>query len=361
MNGGIRKLHGLRRSVQLLALAFAILVPVVARYSNYLAARELDRDIEKWQRSVPGLALEAVDGVARALPEGEIERAGRMQRNRKQVLGYAQLVRGGPWSAEIGGVSLTDPLAAAESVAAARSVAFVLFAGAVLPLLFTMIFGRVFCSWICPMGLLTELSDRLRRLLRFLEIRPRDFRAARGVKFIVLAVGLLAAAVFRRPVLGYVYPPALIGRELHDYVFAFFDRAEIGRFGLSAAGLTWMTGLLAAIVLIEVAVSRRWWCRYVCPGGALYAAIGWARPMRVRLTADRCTGCAECNIACPMGLDPMHSRMGIDCDNCGACISSCGDGALAYGIEMPAARRRSRPVAHRSPTPPRLGEGLGLR
>ena len=90
-----------------------------------------------------------------------------------------------------------------------------------------------------------------------------------------------------------------------------------------------------AIVLVEVTISRRWWCRYVCPGGALYAVLGARRAVRVTLDAGACTGCAECVAACPMGLNPMRNQMGMDCDNCGECITSCNDGALGYRLRSP--------------------------
>ena len=108
--------QALRRTTQLLVVAFILIVPAVARYTNYLSARELDRKMEQWSGTLPGQTLTAIDSFLRVLPDGEMERAGRTQRNRTTVLSYSQQVRGGPWSAEIGGVSLTDPLAAAESV-----------------------------------------------------------------------------------------------------------------------------------------------------------------------------------------------------------------------------------------------------
>jgi ferredoxin-type protein NapH len=198
-----------------------------------------------------------------------------------------------------------------------------------------VLLGRVFCSWICPVGLLLEMTDKVRRLLRVLEIHPRNLHASRRIKYGVLVVGLMLAAALAVPVLGYVYAPAILARELHQLVFGIFDRAEMGSFGLGLQGLSWMLLIIGVIVLIEVTVSRRWWCRYVCPGGALYSLIGAARPVRVRLADDRCTSCAQCTAACPMGLNPMKNQMGIECDNCGVCISACDDAALEYAIDPP--------------------------
>ncbi len=328
----VRKLQITRRSVQLLVVALVLTVPAVARYNNYLAARELDQKLERWQGTLPGASLAGIDRVMRALPDGEMERAGKMQRNRTRVLEYGQEVRGGPWSAEIAGVSLTDPLAVVESVAASRRLPWVLLAGLLVPLIVTALLGRVYCSWICPMGLLLEMTDKLRGLLRFLEIRPFDLRPARSAKYWLLGAGILLAAMLAVPVLGYVYPPALLSRELHDLVFVAFDRAELGKRGLWVGSLSWMSMVLGAIVLIEVSLSRRWWCRYVCPGAAIYALVGWARPLRVNLQTSRCSDCGDCVKACPMALNPMGEELGMECDGCGVCISSCADKALAYGV-----------------------------
>jgi len=343
------KLHLARRAAQILVVAFMLLVPVLARYQNYVAAREIDRVLERWSGTAAGTVLEAVDATLRALPGGEKERAGRVQRDRESVLEYAQLARGGPWSATVGPVSMTDPLGATESAIASRALPWVLIASLLVPLAATLLVGRVFCSWICPMGFLLELTDKLRGVVRFLEIRPRDLKPSRATKYGVLVAGLVLAAALSVPVLGYLYPPAIVSREAHDVVFAFFDRAEMGRFGPWTGGLSWMALLLVGIVLFEVFVSRRWWCRYVCPGGALYSLIGWARPVRVELENERCTQCAQCVAACPEGLNPMKNRMGMECDNCGECIAACGDDALAFGLDGPLVDLLRRPSSGSPP------------
>ena len=328
----------LRRVVQLSVVVIILLVPAVARYHNYVASREVDRVLERWDGTFAGSVIAGIDTAVRMLPGGEGERVGEVVRDRDRAMGYAQQLRGGAWSAQVGPLSMTDPLGAAESVAATRRFPRVLAVGLVVPLILTAMLGRVFCSWICPMGLLLEMTDKLRGALRFLELRPRDFRAARATKYALLVAGLVLAFVLSMPVLGYVYPPALLSRELHELMFHIFDRAELGRFGVSLRGVSWMALVVVAIVLVEVTVSRRWWCRYVCPGGALYSLIGRARPVRVKLYEKQCTQCAGCVVACPMGLDPMRDRMGAECDNCGVCISACNDDALGYAIDVPLLR-----------------------
>lgn len=340
----MHKLQILRRSVQITVLVSLFLVPTIARYHNYAAARELDRVIEKWDGTAPGAAISLVDSVFRTLPGGEVERAGSMQRDRDGVVYYAQQVRGSVWSADVGPLSLTDPLAVAESSVASKKFPWVLAVGLIIPLLVTLLLGRVFCSWICPAGFLFEMNDKLRGLLRILELPPRNLRMARSTKYGLLVAGLLLTAVLAVPVLGYVYPPAVLSREIHDFVFYTFDRAEHGRFGFWLGGMSWMTVVFLTIVAIELLISRRWWCRYVCPGGGLYSVLGAARPFRVKLEHERCTDCALCVAACPMGLNPMKNEMGMECDNCGVCISSCNDAALGYGLGT----ARTEPVSEKT-------------
>ncbi len=341
----IHKLQVARRLVQILVVVYIIAVPAVARYVNYLSARELDKNIEKWDGELQGDALVGLDRVFRAMPDGEIERMDQLVRNRGQVLDYAQEVRGGMWSAEIGELSITDPLAAAESVAASGTAEKVLLISLIFPLIVTLLLGRVFCSWICPVNLLLEFTDKLRKVLRFLELKPRDIRFSRWIKHTLLATGLVLAAFLAMPVLGYVYPPAIVGRELHDLVFGLFDSAEIGEYGFNINGLTWLSLVLVVIMAVEITVSRRWWCRYICPGGALYSLLGAARLVRVRRKKEGCTRCGTCITSCTMGLSPMTDKMGIECDNCGVCISHCSGGVLGYSSCMGRGKEKTPDLA----------------
>ena len=183
------------------------------------------------------------------------------------------------------------------------------------------------------MGLLLDITDKLRGVLRFLEVRPRNLIFSRGTKFILLGLGLLVVSLTSMLLLAYVYPPAILGREAHDLVFGMFDRAEMGRIGFWTGGLTWASLIIVGIVLFEMLVSRRWWCRYLCPGGALYVMLGRFWVLNVKRSPTACTECGACVQACPMGLAPMQDVIGPECDNCGLCVSHCGDDALHYKVK----------------------------
>lgn len=332
----IHKLQILRHSVQILVILMMLLVPAIARYANYVAADDIDSQIESWDGSFQGATMEGIDATFRALPNGEMTREGldTPERDTQGVIGYSRAFRGGPWSAELFGFSMTDPLGALESMIARKHVAKVVVISLIIPVVLTIFFGRIFCSWICPMGLILEVTDKLRKLLKFLEVKTYNVRFSRGTKFALLGVGLISSAILSVPILGYVYPPAIISREFHDLIFTLFDRAEAKLLGFSFVGLTWMSLILLGIVVFEVLVSRRWWCRYICPGGGVYILLGTKRPVRVQLLKEKCTHCVDCVVACPMGLNPMNNDMGMECDNCGECISSCHDDALKYAVSL---------------------------
>ncbi len=332
----LHKLQWLRHSVQIMVIVLMLLVPAVSRYANSVAADDIDSQMKAWEGSFQGNTMAAIDTVFRALPEGEMTRQGltESERDPQAVIKYSRAFRGGPWSAELFGVSMTDPLGAAESIVARKHVAKVVLISLIVPVILTLLFGRIFCSWICPMGLILEITDRFRNVLKFLELKTYNIRFTRNTKYAMLVVGLCASAVLSVPILGYVYPPAIISRELHDLIFTLFDRAEAKLLGFTFIGLTWMSLILLGIILFEVFVSRRWWCRYICPGGALYILLGIKRPVRVQLNESKCTHCVDCVVACPMGLNPMKNEMGPECDNCGECISSCHDDALKFALSL---------------------------
>ncbi|NNE06930.1 MAG: 4Fe-4S binding protein [Gemmatimonadetes bacterium] len=236
--------------------------------------------------------------------------------------GVATTVTGNTWVAHVAGFPIVDPLAGAEGLVARGAARGRILLAVLVPVLVTLVLGRVFCSWICPAGFLFEATDRLRGFLKQKGFRPGNVRFRRGHKYVLLALGLALSAFLAMPLLGHFYPPALVVREIHRAVFSW---------GNGAAGI--VTGgalFLLFLVTLELVASPRAWCRSFCPGGALYSLLGARRPVRVRLEESRCTKCADCVPVCPMALNPMLDRMGAECDNCLACVSVCPDEALSF-------------------------------
>ena len=325
-----------RRAIQLLVLLLTIALPVVARYSHYLSARQLDNRIEKWQGHPQGELLALTDGVMRlGLPDGEGGVPTR--RPRKAILERTRNFYGSPWSITLFGVSMTDLLAGAESFFASWNFTAAFWTGLLLPLLLTLLLGRVFCGWICPAGFLFDMTAKVRGFVKFLEINPPALRIWRGNKYIILALGLLFTAVASLPLLNYLYPPAIVSREIHGAVLFFFDAAERGSVRFIVGGLSGASLFLLLLFLGELFVAPRFFCRSICPGGAIYSALGRYRIWRVRRKIDRCTLCTLCNVHCPRGLLPMTDHTGMECDNCGVCIDVCPDDAIGFALSTTSA------------------------
>jgi len=304
-------LQFLRRAVQLLVLLLVAGMVYLSLYAHYRAAHALDDDTE--MVGFRGKVLSRIDEHVGALGDPQ---------------GFLDDNKGTVWSMRIGGWDLTDPLAAAEAIAASGSVHGPLLLSILGPVLVTVVLGKVFCSWICPANLLFEISGKLRKLLRLAELPPAEVEFSRANKYVLLAVGLLVAAIVGLPMFALAYPPAAMSRLIHAWIF-----------GTSLTGVLILLGIIA---LVEVAISPRWWCRAMCPGGALYGLIGWPRLLRVKLDRDRCTQCRKCVAVCEPGLDPVRESYGIECDNCGECVRHCPDRALRYAIGLPAVVRRDK-------------------
>ncbi len=328
----IPSLQWLRHAVQLLVIAFMLLTPCLMHYRVLLESNRIESVRMQEDKTLADQIVIFLDNRFRGSSVKDLEDS---TMNREAALAALGKVQGNHWSARLFGVSLTDPLAAAESFYATGTFTVTLLMGMLIPVLATMLLGRVFCSWICPAGLLFEVGDQLRRLLhRFHAGHSLTFW--RGNKHVLLLVGLAMSAVIGLPLLGYLYPPAIVGRESHRLVDFLMTGATVGGVALTAASV-----LLLGVVLFEVFVSRRAWCRYFCPGGALYSVLGVRRVVRLRNDTDVCTQCSDCVSACPMGLNPMKNKFGGECDLCLECRSACGSRSLKLTLAFGDARNEA--------------------
>ncbi|MHC4995169.1 MAG: 4Fe-4S binding protein [Planctomycetota bacterium] len=343
----------LRHTVQALVLLFVFMTAAIGWYGSNLNQGAVDRVLESDGHPVATHVVATIDRAVR--PEDVTIGKSRRNEAAHEKLNHVQ---GNSWTGKWFGVSLTDPLGGVESTVSQKSLTLALLTGLAIPVGFTLLVGRVFCSWICPAGFLFEINAGLRHLAARVGVEMKNVRLWRGHKYVLLAVGLAASALVAIPLLQYLYPPAILTRETHHLVGAMLDQAagpsggaqasqgytgvvtyggaitsggsgDSGLAGRSPAwGLSGWAAFLLAIFVVEYLVVTRAWCRYLCPGGALYSLIGWRRPIRVVRRASRCTNCAECVPVCPMGLNPMADQMGPECDNCLECISHCPDDAL---------------------------------
>jgi ferredoxin-type protein NapH len=222
-------------------------------------------------------------------------------------------------AADIYRVPFADPLAALQ-VLLASGIAVPAFIGSAtaVTLLYYLLGGRTFCSWVCPVYLLTEFGDKIREKLQ----------TGRMIFSMHLKQGLLLLTFIAT---------AVTGLPLFETISPIGIAARVAAFGLWSGLL-----LLAGIVVVEIMFARRIWCRSLCPLGAYYAIIGRYSPLKVSFTQDCCTNCGECTHVCPVEevLEPsLQNGAKIicsgECTGCGLCIDVCAPKALkvSYGLQ----------------------------
>jgi MauM/NapG family ferredoxin protein len=230
-----------------------------------------------------------------------------------------------PWAAPY----QLDPLSAAGAMLSARSVTGALaWAGAGL-LLLTLVFGRFFCGWVCPLGTLQQfasfaLSPRSRRE----SIEANRWRPAYAFKYYLLA-GLLAAAFAGSLQTGLLDPLSILSRGLAAGLWPALPR------GRAVPGGWLALGLLAAVLVASRFIPRLF-CRAVCPLGALLGVFSRFAVFRIARREGACSDCTRCRFACQGADEPLGAHRPSECMVCLSCVPECPDGALSYAAFRPA-------------------------
>jgi len=280
-----------------------------------------------------------------------------------------------PWLAHL--FLITDPLVLVGMALGGAFSTVLLAALAVVAL--SVLFPRAYCGWICPLGTSMDIVDKVL-------FRNRRRERAAGPHLRKIKYGLLAAvlvtALFGLGVFGWFDPICIATRSLAVVVYPAADwaaktglvAAEEAGIGAAAdlydwaadAGLfirdanfkegspgiayPWMVTFAAVLLAIWLsqAYQRRFWCRNLCPLGAMLGLLGSLSPFRPRVS-EACIGCGACQRGCktgafePAGEGEPYRALVQECTFCYACERSfCPVGAIHIGAGAP---RPVRPAA----------------
>ncbi len=186
---------------------------------------------------------------------------------------------------------------------------------------------KSFCSWICPVGLLSESLARAGRRLFGRNFRPWKWIDVplRGLKYLLLFFFL--QAIF-----------SMSDAALQSFIQSPYNRVADVKMGLFFVRLgpvgMWVLGILAVLSILVAGA----WCRYLCPYGALLGIVSMFSPVKVHRNADACVDCGLCDKVCMARL-PVASRARIssaECTGCLDCIATC---PVDDALELKAARR----------------------
>jgi polyferredoxin len=100
------------------------------------------------------------------------------------------------------------------------------------------------------------------------------------------------------------------------------------------------------LVLIGMVLISRFWCRYLCPMGAILSLFNRVSFLHLKLDSNRCSRCNACAAACPMGLKPYEEYDNHNCIKCGECTSACSLDALTltFSPQLPGKNKSQFPV-----------------
>ena len=247
-----------------------------------------------------------------------------------------------------------DPLLALVTSISARLV-FTAFAFALVTTVLTLVLGRVFCGWVCPLGGLHQLASFVFKRTKFLK-PPREEKASLAWKYYVLIL-VLAGAVLGLDLAGYLDPFSFLTRSFAVSVFPGLAYALTGLknlmygVGLTSAGRslsqllenwtlneTFLQGFAVGLLFLGAialnARKERFWCRYLCPTGALLGLLSRWNILKLRVDEEKCIKCGLCTQHCETQANPYPNAdwKSGECVYCQTCAAICPTAAISFPL-----------------------------
>lgn len=191
-------------------------------------------------------------------------------------------------------------------------------------LLMSLLFRKAFCSWLCPVGTVSEALWKLgRKLLKKNWAMPRWLDIPlRSTKYLIFGLFLYAVtAMSATSIEAFLSGP--------DGLVADVKMLNFFRYLSGTAAVT-----LVALAVLSI-FYQNFWCRYLCPYGALMGLASLFSPARIRRDLDLCIDCAKCVKACPLLLpvDKLINVRSAECTACLECVAVCpAQGALQLSL-----------------------------
>ena len=227
--------------------------------------------------------------------------------------------------------TLSCPLGAMQAVAGSRKFNFSFYVVGIL-LAFGVMFGRAIFGYVCPFGLIQEL---------FAKIPLRKFHLPKWLTY--LKYVLLAVFVVLLPVVMPLFSSASGG--VGDPAFCKYI-CPVGTLEGSiplmssheelrsvAGSLFILKASILVITIIACIFIQRFFCKALCPLGAIYGLLNKISFLRLKIDTKKCTACGTCSHVCPMDVNPLKYPDSAECIRCGRCVDKCPEKAIHIGIQ----------------------------
>jgi MauM/NapG family ferredoxin protein len=245
-----------------------------------------------------------------------------------------------------------DPLIALVAIIAGRAFLDELALAAVT-LVLTVVLGRVVCGWACPLGSLHQAFSFVFKKARLLKPK-REESASTGWKYLVLAV-VAVGSLFALNLAGYLDPLSFLVRSFATAVLPglalVFSAAVRLLYGIRLASLAqplsqfldnlavnavFLPGFGIGLLFLGAVLLNLWkerfWCRYLCPAGALLGLAARGNILKLRIDEDACIKCGLCSQHCPTQAEPYPNPKwrSSECVYCATCAAICPTAAIGF-------------------------------
>ena len=186
-------------------------------------------------------------------------------------------------------------------------------------IIMSLIVRKGFCGYLCPVGFLHNLLNKIgRKLGKTVTVKGKIEFGMLIPKYIALAFFLIT--VFK-----------MGSQELEAFIRSPYNFTAEARMMHFFSDISITSAVIIGSILVLGIFIPYFWCRFLCPYGALLGIIAKASPVAIKRDEEKCISCGKCNKSCPGGIDVEHKQTvnSAECVGCVQCINACPvDGCL---------------------------------
>lgn len=179
----------------------------------------------------------------------------------------------------------------------------------------SLLWRKSFCSWLCPVGTLSEGLGKLGR-----RVTGRNLKLPRLLDICLMSLKYLILAFFIWSIFF-----AMSGQAVQAFLYSPYNTIADVKMLKFFQNPSKTTLVVLGVLAIGSLFIRNFWCRYLCPYGALLGLVSLASPLRVSRQAEHCINCNKCTEACPNRITVANAATvnSAECTGCMDCVQAC--------------------------------------